>query len=128
MSERDLIIERLERKLAEKERELSELRRMMSGREDIEKLKAEIVSQIRSELSADFEKISNLESKLVELRRAIESLITEIAYIKGELKGLVGKEDSVEEREREKEEETYISPEPTKKLEDSEDDDILICD
>ncbi len=35
MSERDILIERLERKLAEKERELMELRRM--NREELEK-------------------------------------------------------------------------------------------
>ncbi len=129
MSERDLLIERLERKLAEKERELSELRRMMSGRDDIEKLKAEIISQIRSELP----NVAELESKIVELRRAIESLITEIAYIKGELKSLsergperdVKREEKIEKVEQD-EDVAYITPEPERAEQD--DDDILICD
>ncbi len=132
MSERDLLIERLERKLAEKERELSELRRMMSGRDDIEKLKAEIISQIRSE----FPNVAELESKIVELRRAIESLITEIAYIKGELKSLsergperdVKREEKIEKIEKVEQDENvaYITPEPERAEQD--DDDILICD
>ncbi len=131
MSERDLLIERLERKLAEKERELLELRRMMSGRDDIEKLKAEIISQIRSELPN--EKLAELESKVVELRRAIESIITEIAYLKGELKSLTEKDAQKdipvrkEDKEVESEEDvTYITPEPEKV--ENDDDDILICD
>lgn len=104
MSERDILIERLERKLAEKERELTELRRM--NREFFDKLKREIAEDVKEEVLRDVqklfkdsqsEKILEVESKIVELRKAMESIITELAYIKGEIKSLLEK-DSVKDR------------------------------
>ncbi len=107
MSERDILIERLERKLAERERELSELRRM--NREELEKIKLEIVSQLRAEMreeiqrvlhSTPIQKTSDLESRIVELRKALESIIAELAYVKGELKSLIEKEEKVSKEKR----------------------------
>lgn len=106
MSERDILIERLERKLAEKERELMELRRM--NREELEKVKREIAEEVKEEVlrevqkilkNSQIEKLSEVESKIVELRKAMESIITELAYIKGEIKGLLEKDARKDKRE-----------------------------
>ena len=105
MSERDILIERLERKLAEKERELVELRRM--NREELEKIKREIAMEAEEEVlrevhkllqNSQIQRLSEVDSKIVELRKAMESIITELAYIKGELKGLQEKGESKVER------------------------------
>ncbi|WP_290596089.1 hypothetical protein [Archaeoglobus sp. JdFR-39] len=93
MSERDLLIERLEKKLVEKEKELAELKKMAYNREEIERVKEEIIAQIKAEMPDSIQKISELESKIVELRRAIESVINEVAYIKGEIKSLIEKKE-----------------------------------
>ncbi len=79
MSERDILIERLERKLAEKEKEIAELRRMLSDKGEIER--SGVDPQI-------LQKLSEIESKMLELRRAVESVVNEITYIKSELKEL----------------------------------------
>lgn len=103
MSERDILIERLERKLAEKERELMELRRM--NREELERVKREITEDVKEEVLREVQKvlrnsqISEVESKIVELRKAMESIITELAYIKGEIKGLLEKDTKRDKRE-----------------------------
>jgi len=102
MSERDILIERLERKLAEKERELMELRRM--NREELEKVKREIAEEVKKEVLREVQKLlknsqtSEVESKIVELRKAMESIITELAYVKGEIKGLLEKKDSKKDK------------------------------
>ncbi len=79
MSERDLIIERLERKLAEKEKELRELRRVANM--NIEELKEEIIREISSELG----RIKMLEAKVAELNKTVESLMNEVLYLKTEI-------------------------------------------
>ncbi|MBO8180154.1 MAG: hypothetical protein H0Z19_06690 [Archaeoglobus sp.] len=102
MSERDILIERLERKLAEKERELMELRRM--NREELEKVKREIAEEVKEEVLREVQKFlknsqtSEVESKIVELRKAMESIITELAYVKGEIKDLLEKKDSKKDK------------------------------
>ena len=142
MSERDLLIERLEKKLAEKERELAELKKMTYSREDFERIKEEIISQIRAEIPDASQKISELESKIVELRRAVESVINEVAYIKGEIKSLIEKEESAEkvqteervvyvpqhQGEREKEDLIDTERKEKPKGEEKDEDGIIICD
>ncbi|WP_456468965.1 hypothetical protein [Archaeoglobus sp.] len=142
MSERDLLIERLEKKLAEKERELAELKKMTYSREDFERIKEEIISQIRAEIPDVSQKISELESKIVELRRAVESVINEVAYIKGEIKSLIEKEESAEkvqteervvyvpqhQGEREKEDLIDTERKEKPKGEEKDEDGIIICD
>ncbi len=105
MSERDILIERLERKLAEKERELMELRRM--NREELEKIKREIMAEVKEEVlrevqkllqNSQIQKLSEVDSKIVELRKAMESIINELAYVKGEIKGLLEKGESKADR------------------------------
>ncbi|WP_230972201.1 hypothetical protein [Archaeoglobus neptunius] len=147
MSERDLLIERLERKLAEKERELAELRRM--NIEDIERIKREIISELESRMPDVNQKISELESKMVELRRAVESVITELTYVKGELRELIEKKEAETRKEPQKySEEVVFSVEDERDLTGEEsraqkkvefidtekkqvkedDDEIIICD
>ncbi len=99
MSERDVLIERLEKKLIEKEREISELRKMLSEKssgEDLESLKQSLLSdlrrivEVRDASESDLtKKVAELESKVVELRRAVESLMTEVVYIKNELREVI---------------------------------------
>jgi len=80
MSDRDILLERLERKLFEKEREVQELRRMLDG--EIEKLKKEIIQEITEELR----KVREVEAKVVELSKAVDTLMNEILYLKSEVK------------------------------------------
>lgn len=152
MSERDLLIERLERKLAEKEKELMELRRVSSYKEDLENLKEEIVSQIKAEILTNEsinQKISELESKIVELRKAVESIISEVAYIKGEIKSLIERDkleikqtrkdmysdeatnlpeiESIEIESMKDEEKDLTDTEKPKRVK-NKDGDIIICD
>ena len=78
--ERDILLERLEKKLAEKEKELEELRKMLSS-DAVEELKREIIKEIKREF--DFK---GLEAKVIELSKTVESLMSEILYLKSELK------------------------------------------
>ncbi len=143
MSERDLLIERLEKKLVEKERELAELKKMTYNQEEIERLKQDIIAQIKAEIPDSIQKISEIESKIVELRRAIESVINEVAYIKSEIKSLIEKEDSErkvktevfstlqsDEQVVEKESDDVIDSERRDKQKDEKNDEdgIIVCD
>jgi multidrug resistance efflux pump len=88
MPERDILLERLERKLAEKEREVEELRKMSSFDEQkITQIKSELLNELRDELS-DLKKVKELEAKVIELSKSIESLTSEVLYLKAELKRL----------------------------------------
>jgi|GEM_PF-3354372 hypothetical protein len=78
--ERDILLDRLEKKLAEKEKELEELRKMVSS-DTLEELKREIIEEINREF--DFK---GLEAKVKELSKAVENLLSEIVYIKSELR------------------------------------------
>ncbi len=98
--ERDIILERLEKKLAEKEKELEELRKMLSSN-TIEELKKEIIRELEEKYN-----LKSLEAKLIELSKAIENIMSDILYIKSELKGSQSrKRDLVEIKEPEKSEE-----------------------
>ncbi|AIY90514.1 hypothetical protein [Geoglobus acetivorans] len=112
MNERDLIIERLEKKLAEKEKEIKELKRVAGM--NVEELKSEIISEIRKEL----EKVRVLEAKVSELNKTVESLMDEILYLKSEL-------STREQKSREIRE--ILSPEEeSREAEEKEDSDEII--
>ena len=78
--ERDTLLERLEKRLAEKEKELEELRKMLSSN-TIEELKREIIKELEEKYN-----LKSLEAKIVELSKAIENIMSDILYIKSELK------------------------------------------
>jgi chromosome segregation ATPase len=124
MSERDLLIERLEKKLVEKEKELAELKKMAYNREEIERVKEEIIAQIKAEMPDSIQKISELESKIVELRRAIESVINEVAYIKGEIKSLIEKKES-DKKVKIEERAFYIPQSNDEQVVEEEGDDVI---
>ncbi|WP_457591663.1 hypothetical protein [Geoglobus sp.] len=117
MSDRDLIIERLEKKLAEKEKEIRELRRVAGM--NLEELKSEIIREI----SAEFERMRALEAKIAELSKTVESLMSEVLYLKAE----IAKSES---KSRELREIAEISEEKEEVREESKDseDEIIICD
>jgi len=84
MSERDILLERLEKKLSQKEKELEELRMMMSfGEHKAAEMKKEILEELRLELGSS--KIKELEAKVVELKKTVESLTKDVLYLKEEL-------------------------------------------
>ena len=98
--ERDILLERLEKKLAEKEKELEELRKMLSSN-TIEELKREIIKELEEKYN-----LKSLEAKIVELSKAIENIMSDILYIKSELRSSQSKKrDLVEIKEPEKSEE-----------------------
>ncbi len=98
--ERDIILERLEKKLAEKEKELEELRKMLSSN-TIEELKKEIIRELEEKYN-----LKSLEARIIELSKAVENIMSDILYIKSELKGSQSKKrDLVEIKESEKSEE-----------------------
>lgn len=117
MSDRDLIIERLEKKLAEKEKEIRELRRVAGM--NIEELKMEIVK----ELSDELEKVRVLEAKVAELNKTVESLMGEILYLKSE----IAKSEPRTREIREISEITDSREEAKEERKDTEDE-IIICD
>ena len=61
--ERDILLERLEKKLAEKEKEVEELRKMLSSK-TLEELKNEIREEFRRELKT-------IEAKVAEISKAL---------------------------------------------------------
>jgi len=145
MSERDVLIERLERLLSEKDREIAELRKMLSDKDKFENIKNRIIYEIKRELSTnlDSQKILELESKIVELKRAVESLMNEVMYIKNELRLLITEKKDYEEvakRVAKKEvTQTEITPKSPKEPEETEkikedvteiddEEDIIVCD
>ncbi len=101
MSEKDMFIDRLVKKIKEKEYEIAELRKMLTDREILEKIKEYVLFEIKRDLAENFEvlkKVSELESKILEIRRAVESIVSEIAYIKGELKEIREKYESPDKK------------------------------
>ncbi len=68
MIDRDFIIERLEKKIVEKDKEIRELRKMVE--------------------IAESKSIAELESKIAELRKAVESVVSELTFLKSEVKEL----------------------------------------
>jgi len=112
MSDRDLIIERLESKLAEKEKEIRELRKVASM--SVDEIKEAVLSEIKGELD-------RIKAKVTELNKTVESLMDEVLFIKSEV---IKKEKPREIREIGVEEE---DKEEVKKEEDS-DGKLIICD
>jgi len=107
MSERDIIIERLERKLVEKEKKIEELKKIAEM--NVEELKSEILREISRGFEEEFEKLKNFESKVVELSKTVESLMDEVLY----LKSIISKENEVKE---------------VREVGEDKKDDIIICD
>ena len=123
MSDRDILLERLERKLVEKEKEIDELRKILSLNEQtITQFKKEIVEELRMEI-LESKKFKNLESKVVELSKAVESLTKEVLYLKSELKTDLKK---VNKEEKFKDE--IIIDKIDEEVEFDEDEDIIVCD
>ncbi len=103
MSEKDILIERLERKLAEKEKEIRSLKQVVGM--NYENFKEEILSEVN-------EKLKEIEAKIVELSKTVKTLMDEVLYLKAEISPK--KEDLAEDFVEGKEEEKR--------------DDIIICD
>jgi len=129
--ERDILLERLERKLAEKEKEVEELRRMLSSK-SFEELKREISEELKKELKT-------IEAKVLEISKTVETLMSEVLYIKSELKKYEKKETEIvdiagesENVEPENSEDVVIAEEiPEKKKEEKNpwvEEDIIIVD
>ena len=105
MSDRDLIIERLESKLAEKEKEIRELKKVASM--SVDEIKEAVLSEIKDEFD-------RLKAKVAELNKTVESLMDEVLFIKSEVIKKekpreireIGVEEKVEEEEKEKEEDS----------------------
>ncbi len=117
MSERDLIIERLERKLAEKEKELRELRKVAGM--NVEEIKREILESIK----VDLEKIEILEARVAELNKTVESLLDEILYLKANLP-----KEETRPREIREIKDFDDDPERESKSECMAEDEIIVCD
>ncbi len=90
--ERDILLERLEKKLAEKEKEVEELRKMLSSK-TLEELKEELRGEFKKE-------IKSIEAKIAELSKSVEALMNEVLFIKSELKTQGKKKDIVEIAEK----------------------------
>lgn len=105
-------MERLEKKLAEKEKELEELRKMLSSN-TIEELKKEIIRELEEKYD-----LKNLEAKIIELSKAIENIMSDILYIKSELRlsSQSKKRDLVEIKEPEEAEEKEENKEDESEL------------
>jgi len=89
-------LKRLEKKLAEKEKELEELRKMLSSN-TVEQLKREIIKELEEKYN-----LKNLEARIIELSKAIENIMSDILYIKSELRSSQSKKrDLVEIKEPE---------------------------
>ncbi len=139
------IVDMLESKLAEKEKEIEELKRMneieLSQMKD--ELKAELKSELRDEIveelanklkeeilslkrDADMgkvleQRIATLEAKVIELTKAVESLTKEVLYLKSDKLPIKPSQS----REKIKQQ---LKSSKTAKLVEEKDDDIIVCD
>ncbi len=121
MSERDLLLDRLERKLAEKEKEVEELKKILSLNEQtLISIKTEIANEIKDEI-LNSEKFKNLELKLIELSKTVDSLTKEMLYLKSELKENKNAKDKRYEEE-------IIIDRSVEEVEFDDDEDIIVCD
>ena len=102
-------------------------------KEYIESLKNEIVQIVRDEILKAFDsKKVEIESKIVELKKAVEGVMNEIIYIKNELKDLIPTEkidrkdliDRINRKEKIKDKNKIKKIEMKKENEE----DIIICD
>lgn len=97
MSERDILLERLEKKLSQKEKEVEELKRMTDFNDNkVEEIK----NELRNELQNDSgnEKIKELEAKVIELNKTVQSLTSDVLYLKEELAKEKPEQESSSER------------------------------
>ncbi|HID43982.1 MAG TPA: hypothetical protein EYP30_09490 [Archaeoglobaceae archaeon] len=136
MSERDILLERLEKKLSQKEKEVEELRMMISFSEHkVAEIKKEIIEELRAELGS--RKIKELEAKVVELSKTVESLTSDVVYLKEELSRKRAEEKAGERVEivenvetgENLEEEEIITAEPCFESEKRENEsEFIVCD
>lgn len=129
MSERDILLDRLERKLAEKEKEVEELKRMLSFNEQkFLQFKQEIIEELRKEI-LESKRLKDLESKVVELSKTVDSLTNELLYIKSELKKEEAKVvDRMGRGEKESVKDEIIVDSDVEEEEINEDENIIVCD
>jgi len=102
-------------------------------KEYIESLKNEIVQIVRDEILKAFDsKKVEIESKIVELKKAVEGVMNEIIYIKNELKDLIPTEkiDRKDLIDRINRKEEIKDKNKIKKIEikKENEEDIIICD
>lgn len=151
MPERDILLERLEKKLSQKEKEVEELRRMTTFNDSkVEEIKNEVLKELQDEQSN--KKIRELEAKIVELNKTVQSLTSDVLYLKDELgkakseekssvdklhRSSLGKQSEHEDRGKGSDGIIRADPEidtPDSKEEDSEKQeeeqkvDIIVCD
>ncbi len=137
------IIDMLERKLAEKEKEIEELKRMNEMNEErLRELKVEIVEEVKEKVVEELavqlkneilslkrdsenekilaDRISAVEAKLLELVKTVEELTKEILYLKSEkIVKTPPKRDKVKQQ---------LKSSKTAKLVGENDSDIIVCD
>jgi DNA invertase Pin-like site-specific DNA recombinase len=119
--ERDIILERLEKKLAEKEKEVEELRKMLSSK-SFEDVKKELSEELKKE-------IKTLEAKVLELSKTVETLMSEVLFIKSELKKCEKGRDLIEVGLDESEDKEVVETKPRVKRKTLEiDEDIIVID
>ncbi len=116
-ADRDILLERLEKKLAEREKELERLKKMVVDGDKIAEIKREILHDLRGE----FRKVAELEAKVVELSKTVESLMSEILYLKAELR----KDYPIERIERE---DLSVQEEPEEGGKEAKEGNIIVCD
>ncbi len=90
-------MERMERRIEEREREEKEIRKIVE--EILEDVKREIIKEIEERFD-----LKKMEAKLIEISKTVENLMSDVLYIKSELKGHEKKRDIVEYKEYEEEE------------------------
>ncbi len=84
MPERDILLERLRKKLSQKEKEVEELKRMTTFNDSkVEEIKSELLKELQNEQGN--KKIRELEAKIVELNKTVSSLTSDVLYLKEEL-------------------------------------------
>lgn len=100
MPERDILLERLEKKLSQKEKEVEELKRMTTFNDNkVEEIKNELLKELQNEQGN--KKIKDLEAKIVELNKTVQSLTSDVLYLKEELaKAKPEEKSSIERRHR----------------------------
>ena len=126
MSERDILLDRLERKLAEKEKEVEELRKMLSFNEQkFLQFKQEIIEELKREI-LESKRIKDLESKVVELSKTVDSLTNELLYLKSEFRREEVRDKVRDKKEKDREE--IIVDSGVEEEESNEDENIIVCD
>ena len=90
------IVEKMEERLKEREREEREIRRIVE--EVVEEVKREILREIEERFN-----IKRIEAKLIELSKTVENIMSDVLYLKSEIKGHERKREIVEYREEKEE-------------------------